>query len=85
MRPLIHRGFFGLFDPPTRGCGANLEQNIVDDALNYTLKQNLHFINKLFMWKSHSPNQSLCDRISMEAVRELKLKEESNHATSHIN
>ena len=44
------------------------------------------FTNYLFNRKSHfgHPN-TVCDRISKEAVRELKLKEEPNYAISHIN
>ena len=47
---------------------------------------NLTTLPNLFNRKSHFGNQNtVCDRISKEAVRELKLKEETYHAISHIN
>ena len=57
-------------------------------ALISTIKQLITqpLQNHLFNRKSHFGNpNTVCDRISKEAVRELKLKEESNYAISHIN
>ena len=44
------------------------------------------FTNQLYNRKSHFGHPyTVCDRISKEAVRELKLKEEPYYAISHIN
>ena len=70
MRPLNHRSFVGLMDPPTKSCSAKSDQIIVNNALNYTLRQ-IHYSLSIFLSGSRTPEtMNLCATASARRLCE---------------